>query len=137
MDSHEPPSPSQLTGEKDLRDRTVDGLRAIAETIHKASNVLATAEPGSVASLLGQAADHLQDLSARIQSRTAEETSLDMRRALEENPAAVIAANVLASFALGAEACAFSRAPGTAEIPVQTAQTSAGGLGYLEDPISE
>ncbi len=131
MDSHEPSD--RPIGDEDLRDRTVDGLRAIAETIQKASDVLATAEPGSVASLLEQAADHLEALSARVQARTAEETSNDMRRAVEENPAAVIAGNVLASFALGADACAFSAAPGTAETPVQSAQTGAGGLGYLEE----
>lgn len=131
MDSHA--LPDHLAGDADLRDRTVDGLRAIAETIQKASNVLATAEPGSVASLLEQAAEHLEDLSARIQARTTEETSQDMRRAVEENPAAVIAGNVLASFALGADAYAFSSAPGTVETPVQTAQTGSGGLGYLEE----
>ncbi len=131
MDSHEPLD--HLTADEDLRDRTVDGLRAIAETIQKASNVLATAEPGSVASLLEQAAEHLEDFSARLQARTAEETSQDMRRAVEENPAAVIAGNVLASFALGADACAFSPAPGTVETPVHSAQTASGGLGYLEE----
>lgn len=134
MDNHEPLPSDRVAGDKDLRDRTVDGLRAIAETIQKASDVLATAEPGSVASLLEQAADHLQDLSARIQGRTTEETSRDVRRTLEENPAAVMAGNVLASFALGAETCAFLPAPGTAETPLQTAQTGAGGLGYLEEP---
>lgn len=137
MDSHETLSPTHLTADEDLRDRMVDGLRAIAETIQKTSNVLAAAEPGSVASLLEQAANHLENLSAQIQGRSSEEISRDLRRVVEENPAAVMAGNVLASFALGVEAGAFSAATGTAETPVQTAQTGAGGLGYLEDPNNE
>lgn len=143
MDEHEPHPASHRTGDQDLRDRTVDGLRVIAEAIQKASDVLSAAEPGSLAALLDRAAGNLENLSARLQDKTAGEVARDMRRVAGESPAAVIAGNVLASFALGAEAGTFfpsadpGHPAGTTEAPIQTAQTGAGGLGYLEKPDVE
>jgi len=126
--------------DQDLKDWTVDGLRAFAGIVRKASDNLAGARPATVASLLDRAAGNLESLSAH--GRMPAALPNDVRRLTEENPAAVIAWSILASFALGDEADTFSPVPaneqaeetGIAEAPIQTAQTGAGGPGYLESP---